>query len=94
MAKVIVLFLGHLKDLVKSEKIEICIENGITVKKLLEEKLKNFNELKKELLTNGNTHLINIMVNGKGIYSLNGLNTKLKDKDIVVLMPAILGGIY
>ncbi|MEM3061601.1 MAG: MoaD/ThiS family protein, partial [Candidatus Bathyarchaeia archaeon] len=81
MAKVTILFLGHLKDLVKTEKLEVNIRDGMTIKNLLEEKLSNFSELKNELLVNEERHLVNIIINGKNIYSLNGLNTNLKDKD-------------
>ncbi|MEM3506661.1 MAG: MoaD family protein [Candidatus Bathyarchaeia archaeon] len=92
MAKVIILLLGHLKDLVKTEKLEFEIKNGTTIKNLFEEKLSAFYELKKELLINEEQHVINVLINGKSINSLNGLNTNLKDGDTVVLVPAILGG--
>jgi molybdopterin converting factor small subunit len=94
MAKVTILFLGHLKDLVKTEKLEVGIEDGVTIKNLLEEKLSAFEELKNELSINEKQHFINILINGKSIYSLEGLNTNLKDKDTIVLIPAILGGFY
>jgi MoaD family protein len=94
MAKVTILFLGHLKDLVKTEKLEVEIEDGVTIKNLLEEKLSALEKLKNELSINEKQHFINILINGKSIYSLEGLNTNLKDKDTIVLIPAILGGFY
>jgi MoaD family protein len=94
MAKVTILFLGHLKDLVKTEKLEVEIEDGVTIKNLLEEKLSALEKLKNELSINEKQHFINILINGKSIYSLEGLNTNLKDEDTIVLIPAILGGFY
>jgi molybdopterin converting factor small subunit len=33
-----------------------------------------------------------IMINGRNIYFLNGLDTKLKHGDVVLIMPIVVGG--
>jgi len=33
-----------------------------------------------------------VIINGKNAHFLNGLNTKLKHGDVIVIMPIVVGG--
>lgn len=35
---------------------------------------------------------LTLLINGRNIYSLHGMNTILKDSDIVTLIPFVVGG--
>ena len=71
------------------------IMNAESVEDLLEKLFKEHGkELKNELFDdNGRLkHIYRIVVNGRSITLLDGFKTKLRDNDMVALMPAIAGG--
>lgn len=77
--------IGKKQFTMEAESVEDLIE------KLLEE---NGKELRDELFDElGKLKSIyRIVVNGRNINLLDGFQTKLKDDDMLVLMPAIAGG--
>jgi len=83
-----------LREVAGTKEIEEEVEEGITVKDLLERlstKLpKRFRELVFEE-QNVSKNVI-ILVNRRGIRELEGLETKLKDGDEVALLPPVSGG--
>jgi len=83
-----------LREVAGTKEIEEEVEEGITVKDLLERlstKLpKRFRELvfeEQDVSKN-----VIILVNRRGIRELEGLETKLKDGDEVALLPPVSGG--
>jgi len=68
--------------------------NVSTVKDLLEMLAKNYPKIKNELYTENNelTEYVNLFVNDKPISALNGLETKLKNNDEILLFAPVSGG--
>lgn len=68
--------------------------DGQTVRELLENLANKYPQLKRHLFSeNGNLrNFINIYINDEDIRYLEGDNTKLKEGDIVSIVPAIAGG--
>ncbi|MCS7228717.1 MAG: ubiquitin-like small modifier protein 1 [Candidatus Kryptonium sp.] len=68
--------------------------DGQTVRELLENLANRYPQLKRHLFSeNGNLrNFINIYINDEDIRYLEGDNTKLKEGDIVSIVPAIAGG--
>ncbi|MEN3039384.1 MAG: ubiquitin-like small modifier protein 1 [Candidatus Kryptonium sp.] len=67
---------------------------GQTVRELLENLTNRYPQLKRHLFSeNGNLrNFINIYINDEDVRYLDGDNTKLKDGDIISIVPAIAGG--
>lgn len=68
--------------------------NGSTVAELIENILVHYPALKPHLFdsTGGLRRHFNIFVNGVHLRDLDGLETKLKDEDKVILMASAAGG--
>lgn len=77
--------IGKKQFTMEAESVEDLLD------KLLEEYGK---ELRDELLDDSGKikSIYRIIVNGRNINLLDGFQTKLKDEDMLVLMPAIAGG--
>ncbi len=90
-----ILFLSLLADIIKQKQITISISDNFTVKDLLESiKLKYGEVLKNDFFNPAgdlNKYII-ILLNGKDIRSMNGLNTIINNNDEISLLPAIAGG--
>lgn len=93
MTKEIKLF-ATLRDLVQAKKIEVELSDGQTVAELLETIRGSYPELIDEILTPDGelTGLVHILVHGRNIYWLDGLQTRVKSSDILVFMPPSAGG--
>ena len=84
--------LAPLKQYVDNQKVlEV---NGGTVGNVVESLLKNYPRLKDQLFDSLNhpRDFINYFLNGEDIRNLEGFETKLKEEDKLVIMPAIAGG--
>lgn len=72
------------------------VEKAANVASLLEELTKRFGDKLSRLLyepgTNKLRDTVNILVNGRGINLLSGLQTKLRDGDVVAIFPPVSGG--
>lgn len=86
MPLVIIRFLGLLRDKVGRDALPL--KSGETVGDLINELVRELPQVK-ELIEGG---LVTVLVNGRAIEWLNGLKTKLRDGDEVVLMPPAGGG--
>jgi MoaD family protein len=86
-------FFAHFREMVGSKEVQISAKN---IADLLEKLSRDYKRLEKELFENGGNKKprehINIFVNGRGIRELNGLDTPLKDGDIVAIFPPVAGG--
>lgn len=87
-------FLATLYDLTGVLKTQIEVNDGITVRELLEVLSERFPKLKQEILDERGElkPMYNILVNGRAVEWLNGLNTTLKDGDEIVFIPPAAGG--
>lgn len=92
VAKVKLVTFAQIKQIVGRKQMELEAE---TVEELLDKLLKEYGlTLKNELFDDkGNLkHIYRIVVNGRNINLLDGFKTKLKNDDMVVIMPAVAGG--
>lgn len=96
MPKVVVRALGRIRDLVGSREVEIQVKRDCTVRgalRLLAEKrgkvLENriFDPDTNELRLH-----IRVLLNGQNIDFLEGLETKVKDRDVITVFPPAGGG--
>jgi molybdopterin synthase sulfur carrier subunit len=92
--KVSVRFYAHLQDLIsKKGTVELDLDEGATVSRLLEELC--LNEQVKNTLLNENMELksdITILKNGREIRFLEGMDTKLETGDEISVFPVVAGG--
>ncbi len=92
--KLRVKFLASLSELTGVLKTEVEVPDGVTVRKLIDILTERYVRLKEELLDEkGDLRpMYNILVNGRAIEWLGGLETRLKDGDEVVFIPPAAGG--
>ena len=94
---------GHITVTVKSfatlrevmdAELRMDFPAGATVRSLLAELTGRYQGLDKMLFSLPETlrDLVNILQNGRNIYFLAGLETPLKDGDIIALFPPVAGG--
>ncbi len=76
------------------EEVDIQASTGPSVRKLLESLEKNHPGIKERICdANGNVRrFVNIFVNDEDIRFMDKEETKLKDGDVVSIIPAIAGG--
>ena len=89
-------FFATFRDIVHLKELEINIDSSEsqTVDKLLDDIIKKFPTLQKELFNEDGTvkKLSHILVNGRNIIYLKGLQTELKASDEIALIPPVGGG--
>nr|WP_181953594.1 ubiquitin-like small modifier protein 1 [Pyrobaculum arsenaticum] len=92
--RVRVKFLATLYDLTGVLKTEVEVPDGITVGRLVDLLNEKFPKLRAEILDEGGKlkPMYNILVNGRSVDWLKGLDTELKDGDEVVFIPPAAGG--
>lgn len=92
--KLRVKFLASLSELTGVLKTEVEVPDGLTVRKLIDILTERYVKLREELLDERGDlkPMYNILVNGRAIEWLGGLETQLKDGDEVVFIPPAAGG--
>jgi len=88
-------FLGALRHVTGVSEIAVNIEDNISIMEMLKEIARELPALKQSLNDQKSEELKSnalIMVNGREISVLDGLETKLKDGDELVLIPVVHGG--
>ncbi len=88
-------FVGSLRAASSRSKITLQFEKDVSLREVVERVVKEQPKLKKALidseLEDPRTNVL-ILVNGKDISVLNGLDTALNKGDEVVLIPFVHGG--
>lgn len=96
MARVSVKLFGRVREVTGVNGTEISIEEGEMVKMLLTRLSQRFGETFHKFLyepdTNSLRTLIAIIVNGVNVMTHEGLETKLRDNDLVFITTPIAGG--
>jgi molybdopterin synthase sulfur carrier subunit len=92
--KLRVKFLASLSELTGVLKTEVEVPDGVTVRRLIDILTERYVKLREELLDERGDlkPMYNILVNGRAIEWLGGLETQLKDGDEVVFIPPAAGG--
>ena len=88
-------FVGSLRASVSKSELSLSIKKPVSLNRLIETILKKNPSLERALTSPGlsNPRLNTLMlVNGKEISVLNGMNTVLKDGDELVIVPVVHGG--
>ncbi len=88
-------FYATLRGVVGQKTVEFELPEGATVQNLLAEMIRRFPALKHELQNeNGELYShVHIFVNGRDAPFLeNGMDTELKDQDVIGVFPAVGGG--
>lgn len=83
-----------LRDIAKAKTIDVPFREGQTVRELVEAISAAYPELGEAIITPEGelTGLVHILVHGRNIDWLEGLETRIKASDILVLMPPSAGG--
>jgi molybdopterin synthase sulfur carrier subunit len=94
--KVKVHYLGLVKTYTNQSQDEIVLKEGTFLSELLNKLAADFGkQFVQDIYEPGSKDIkpmFTIMVNGVIIGQLDGLNTKLKDGDTIILMPLMTGG--
>ena len=88
-------FYGDLKEYMKKGWTTIEVPQGSSLRDFILELAKNRSpDLLEKLTKNGKTTRseIKIMVNGRNIVHLRGLETEIKDRDLISILPIAGGG--
>lgn len=83
-----------LRDIAKTRELTVEIRDGQTVAELIDSIREQKPELAAEIVNEDGelTGLVHILVHGRHIQWLDGLDTKIRTSDILVLMPPSAGG--
>ena len=85
---------GALRQLVGPKEVEVEVEAGDTVRDVLRALMAQYPALSSRVLDDdGNLQSsINILVNGRSIRFLEGVNTSLDEDDVLAIFPPVAGG--
>ena len=88
-------FIGAMRQISGKNQLIVNIQDGNTLRDLMDKLGKNMPELLKifgeQKFGNSNSNSL-VLVNGREISVLNGLDTKLMSGDEVVFIPVVHGG--
>lgn len=91
---VTVKFFASFREAVGREQVEVTAVMDVAA--LLDELVQRFGEkMAEQIYKSGSKKLretVNILVNGRSINLLSGLDTNLKDGDVVAIFPPVSGG--
>jgi len=92
--KVSVRFYAYLGDLIQNKNdIEIQLEEGSNIRDLLEKIFKSY-DIRNKIMEDTHTvkQWVKILINGRQLRFLSGLQTILKPNDKISIFPPVIGG--
>lgn len=88
-------FIGSFRSLSGQEKLALRIQNVATFREIVKKIVKELPKLEQALIDpeceSPKTNML-VLVNGKEIGALSGLETTIKDGDEIVFVPVVHGG--
>ena len=87
-------FIGALRQISGKTQLTVNFQEGMSLKDLIAKISQEMPQLEKTLsdqLSNSRSNAL-ILINGREISVLNGLETKLNDGDEIVFIPVVHGG--
>jgi molybdopterin synthase sulfur carrier subunit len=85
-----------IKEIIGSREISLVLDEGSTIKHLIDHLFERYGtELKEKIIDskNGNMRIqFTILLDGRNINYLNGMETKLTDGSVISLLPPAGGG--
>lgn len=87
-------FFAFIREVAGVNEVEVEVEDDTTIVDLIKKLSERLPQKFREFVFEGHevSKNIIILVNGKGISELDGLETKLKSGDEVALLPPVSGG--
>jgi molybdopterin converting factor small subunit len=92
---IVIRFIGSIRGITDTETLSLQSKGGLSIKELIDKIANEKRDFKRQFIdTNGEVSTGNalILVNGKEISILNGLETAVEDNDDVVFVPVAHGG--
>jgi molybdopterin synthase sulfur carrier subunit len=91
--KIKIEFFAILREILGMSSMEVECE-GTTIEDILNLLLERFGSVLENVIFEGGRlkDMVKILLNGKDIRGLNGLNTELKDGDCISIFPPVAGG--
>lgn len=87
-------FFASFKQITNKREVEIDLEEGATIHQLLQVLFERYSSFQDKIFNESNElrKWIQILLNGRSIKFLQGLETKLSNGDIISLFPPVAGG--
>lgn len=95
MAVVTVKFLASIREAAGVDAVDVIIESGESVGALLKRLVERLGERPANALYDSRKGLrkdVTLMVNGRNLRALEGLDTKLREADVVLIFTSVAGG--
>lgn len=93
--KVEVKFFTSLREITGKKVDQIQLQEAITLKELIKMLSEKYGKEFKEYIydKNGETQeFLSFLIKGKNINTMHGFETKLKDQDVIAILPPVGGG--
>jgi len=86
-------FFASFRDIVGRKEMDVEYRHGMTLGELLRDLCSASESLEKACFEDGQLRdYVKFLVNGHNIAFLNGLETVLKDRDVIAVFPPVAGG--
>ena len=96
MARVVVRAFGAIRDLVGSREVEIQVGENRTIKDVLRLLVKKHGKVLEDRVFHPSTQEpnphIRLLLNGQNIALLKGVETTVRDRDVIAIFPPAGGG--